>query len=114
MRRKALLGFALVALAVGKRRASSTAPGRRAGPRRRVPAARGDWARSSWRLPRGQIAAFNAACPCPGWNEMTDLQGRFIVGLVSGGTLAQSVGDALTNGELRLQDGSVPSRTIPH
>ena len=50
---------------------------------------------------RGQVAAFNGTCPA-GWNEMTALEGRMIVGLVSGGTLAESVGTALTNGAVRL------------
>ena len=49
---------------------------------------------------RGQIAAFNAACPA-NWDELTALRGRFIVGLVDGGDLALSVGTPLTNGELR-------------
>ena len=49
---------------------------------------------------RGQIAAFNGACPTD-WDEVTALRGRMIVGLVDGGTLAQSVGDALTDGAVR-------------
>ena len=63
---------------------------------------------------RGQISAFNGACPS-GWTELTELRGRFIVGLVDGGTLAQSVGDALTNGELRRggTSHSGPSYTRP-
>ena len=49
---------------------------------------------------RGQIAAFNGPCPSD-WNEVTALRGRMIVGLVSGGTLAESVGYALTDGAVR-------------
>jgi hypothetical protein len=41
-----------------------------------------------------------AACPV-GWAELAAAQGRYIVGLPVGGTLAQSVGTALTNGENR-------------
>ena len=63
---------------------------------------RGD---GNWQNPleafRGQIAAFNGPCPAD-WDEMAALRGRMIVGLVDGGTLAQSVGTALTNGASRL------------
>ena len=62
---------------------------------------RGD---GSWDDPleafRGQIAAFNGACPTD-WNEVTALRGRFIVGLVDGGTLAGTRGTALTDLETR-------------
>jgi hypothetical protein len=51
-------------------------------------------------LPAGMIAAFNAACPS-GWTELAAAQGRVIVGLPSGGTLAGTVGTALTNLENR-------------
>jgi hypothetical protein len=45
------------------------------------------------------MALFNATCPA-GWTEVTALQGRVPVGVPSGGTLAGTVGTALTN----LQD----------
>ena len=41
-----------------------------------------------------------AACPA-GWGDLTAAQGRYLVGLPSGGTLAQSVGTALTDGDNR-------------
>ena len=62
---------------------------------------RGD---GNWQNPleafRGQIAAFNGPCPTD-WNELTVLRGRFIVGLVDGGTLAGTRGTALTDLEIR-------------
>ena len=52
-------------------------------------------------LPKGTIAFFNlSACPS-GWTEKTELKGRYPVGLPNSGTLGQSVGTALTNGENR-------------
>ncbi len=52
-------------------------------------------------LPKGTIAFFNlSACPS-GWAEKTELKGRYPVGLPNSGTLGQSVGTALTNGENR-------------
>ena len=53
-------------------------------------------------LPSGMIAAFNAACPS-GWTELTAARGRVIVGVPASGTLAGTVGTALTD----LQDKSV-------
>jgi hypothetical protein len=50
-------------------------------------------------LPSGMIAAFNAACPT-GWTELTAARGRVIVGVPASGTLAGTVGTALTD----LQD----------
>jgi hypothetical protein len=50
-------------------------------------------------IPSGLIAAFNAACPS-GWTEFTAARGRVVVGVPSGGTLAGTVGTALTD----LQD----------
>jgi hypothetical protein len=50
-------------------------------------------------LPSGMIALFNAACPL-GWSEVTALRGRVAVGVPLGGTLAGTVGTALTD----LQD----------
>ena len=97
--RRALLGFALVALAVAyvelRLPSPASAQGRDAVYERL--AVTGAVKLEAF---RGQIAAFNGACPAD-WDEMTELRGRLIVGLVDGGTLAQSVGDALTNGELR-------------
>ncbi len=52
-------------------------------------------------LPKGTIAFFNlSSCPS-GWAEKTELKGRYPVGLPTAGTLGQSVGTALTNGENR-------------
>ncbi len=52
-------------------------------------------------LPKGTIAFFNLpSCPS-GWAEKTELKGRYPVGLPNSGTLGQSVGTALTNGEDR-------------
>ena len=99
--RRALLGFALVALAVGyvemRLPSPASAQGRDAVYERL--AVTGAVKLEAF---RGQIAAFNGACPA-GWDEMTELQGRFIVGLVSGGTLGESVGTALTNGEVQAR-----------
>lgn len=51
--------------------------------------------------PAGAVMFFNlGACPT-GWAELVSAQGRYLVGLPSGGTLAQGVGTALTNGENR-------------
>lgn len=52
-------------------------------------------------IPSGSIMFFNlASCPT-GWTEYTSAQGRYIVGLPSGGTLAATVGTALSNQENR-------------
>lgn len=52
-------------------------------------------------LPKGTIAFFNlSACPS-GWTEKTELKGRYPIGLPTSGTLGQSVGTALNNGENR-------------
>lgn len=53
-------------------------------------------------VPAGMIAAFNAACPS-GWTELTAARGRVIVGVPASGTLAATVGTALTD----AQDKSV-------
>ena len=81
--RKALLGFALVALAVGYIELRLPQP---VGAQGRDAVYRRLSVTGEVRLEafRGQIAAFNGACPAD-WDEMTELQGRFIVGLVSGG-----------------------------
>lgn len=52
-------------------------------------------------VPRGGVMHFNLdSCP-PEWEPLTDLEGRYIVGLNPGGTLGQQVGTALTDGENR-------------
>ena len=52
-------------------------------------------------LPSGIIAHFNSSsCPA-GWTEFTSARGRYIVGLPSGGTLAASIGTALSDQENR-------------
>lgn len=49
----------------------------------------------------GAVMMFNlAACPA-GWTEYTAARGRYLVGLVNAGTLAATVGTALTNTENR-------------
>lgn len=51
--------------------------------------------------PAGAILYFSAtACPS-GWTEYTTARGLYIVGRVSGGTLATAVGTVLTNQENR-------------
>jgi hypothetical protein len=54
-------------------------------------------------------------CP-PGWSEYTDARGRYLVGLVSGGTNEATVGTALTNSENRSvgQHNHVASGTHNH
>lgn len=52
-------------------------------------------------IPAGAVLAFNlSTCPA-GWSEVPEARGRYIVGLTTGGTLSQTVGTALTNGENR-------------
>lgn len=52
-------------------------------------------------LPAGAVSFFNlAACPS-GWTELTAARGRYLVGVPSGGTLASTVGTALSNVENR-------------
>mgnify|MGYP001559171657 CR=1 FL=1 len=52
-------------------------------------------------VPRGQVSFFNlTSCPS-GWTALTAAQGRYLVGLPSAGTLAATVGTALTNQENR-------------
>lgn len=51
-------------------------------------------------IPSGLIALFNAACPT-GWTELAAAQGRVVVGVPSGGTLAGTVGTAFTDLENR-------------
>jgi hypothetical protein len=51
--------------------------------------------------PAGAVSFFNlAACPS-GWTELTSGRGRYLVGRPSNGTLAGTVGTALTNLENR-------------
>lgn len=48
------------------------------------------------------LIAFTSAGTCPtGWSEYTSARGRYVVGLVSGGTNAATVGTALSNTENR-------------
>jgi hypothetical protein len=48
--------------------------------------------------PAGTILFYDVSSSCPaGWTEVTATRGRVIVGLPSGGTLAGTVGTALTN-----------------
>jgi hypothetical protein len=52
-------------------------------------------------LPSGAVSFFNlTSCP-GGWSELTVAQGRYIVGLPSGGTLLGTQGTALGNLEIR-------------
>jgi len=56
-------------------------------------------------IPAGAVMYFNlAACPA-GWTELTAARGRYVVGLPSSGTLAGTVGTALTNTENRPAGG---------
>jgi hypothetical protein len=74
-------------------------------------------------VPQGAVMTFNlASCPS-GWSEVTDAQGRALVGLPSGGTLAGTVGAGLSDGENRahthyvdpllVSSGSVGDHTHP-
>ena len=58
------------------------------------------WQAGAGGIPSGMIAPFDAACPT-GWTEYAAAQGRYIVGLPSGGTLSGTAGTALTNLENR-------------
>ncbi len=49
----------------------------------------------------GTIIYFNGTTCPSGWSEVTSARGRYLVGLPSGGTLAGSVGDDLSNLENR-------------
>ena len=52
-------------------------------------------------IPTGAIMAFNLS-DCPSnWSKLTDAEGRYIVGMPQGGTLAATVGTALTDQEDR-------------
>lgn len=58
---------------------------------------------ASWQpgTPSGAVMFFNlSACPT-GWTELTSAQGRYVVGRSAGGTLAGTVGTALSNLENR-------------
>ncbi|UCG79173.1 MAG: hypothetical protein JSV21_04930 [Nitrospirota bacterium] len=56
---------------------------------------------SSMNIPSGAVMFFNlSSCPV-GWTALTTAQGRYIVGLNPGGTLAQTVGTALNSAENR-------------
>ena len=61
----------------------------------------GYFAKEEDTTPAGAVMFFNlATCP-PGWAELVGARGRYLVGLPSGGTLAEEVGTALTAGENR-------------
>ena len=52
-------------------------------------------------VPSGAVSFFNLdTCPT-GWTALTEAQGRYLVGLPSGGTRAATVGTALSNTENR-------------
>jgi hypothetical protein len=52
-------------------------------------------------IPTGAVMFFNlSSCPS-GWSELISARGRYVVGLPSGGTLAGTVGTALSNNENR-------------
>lgn len=51
-------------------------------------------------VPAGMIAMFNGACPT-GWTEYTGARGRVVVGVPAAGTLAATVGTALTDAQNR-------------
>ena len=58
---------------------------------------------ASWQMlvPSGAVMFFNlTTCPT-GWSDLASAEGRYIVGLPSGGTLAGTAGTALTNLESR-------------
>ena len=64
-------------------------------------------------IPAGSVMFFNlAVCPA-GWTELTAAQGRYLVGLPSGGTLAGTSGTALTNLESRATGAHSHSVTDP-
>lgn len=50
--------------------------------------------------PSGTVAFFNGACPAD-WSELANAQGRYLVGLPSGGTLGGMQGTVLTNTQSR-------------
>jgi len=63
-------------------------------------------------VPQGAVLSFNlASCPS-GWSEVTDAQGRALVGLPSGGTLSGTVGSGLGDLEDRSHTHDVnPANT---
>jgi hypothetical protein len=53
-------------------------------------------------VPRGTVAFFNLArCPRPGWEPMPEARGRYVVGVMEGGGVGRTVGEALTEQENR-------------
>jgi hypothetical protein len=61
----------------------------------------GTYAPAASMVPSGAVMFFNlSTCPS-GWHELTDARGRYLTGLPAGGTLAASVGTALSNQENR-------------
>jgi hypothetical protein len=63
-------------------------------------------------VPTGAVMMFDlAACP-PGWAELTGARGRALVGLPVGGTLAGTVGSALTDLEDRIHSHMVDPAAV--
>ena len=59
------------------------------------------WQAASGGIPAGMVSFFNlAACPT-GWTALAAAQGRYLVGLTTGGTLAGTAGNALSDSESR-------------
>ncbi len=52
-------------------------------------------------VPSGAVMFFDTAVCPTGWTELTEANGRYLVGLPAGGTLGTTVGAALTDGENR-------------
>jgi hypothetical protein len=68
---------------------------------------------SALQVPSGAVMFFNlTACPS-GWSPLSGAQGRYLVGLPSGGTLGGTVGTALTNLENRPVGRHTHSITDP-
>jgi hypothetical protein len=53
-------------------------------------------------VPEGAIMFFNSASCPDGWSDVTDAQGRYIVGLQDEGTIGATVGEALAPQENRM------------
>lgn len=64
-------------------------------------------------VPKGLIAYTASSSAPTGWAEYTAARGRCIVGVPSGGTLAGTVGTALTNQQNKTHSHTGPSHTHP-
>ncbi len=62
-------------------------------------------------VPSRLIAFWTSSTPPAGWVEYTAARGRFIVGVPSGGTIAGTVGTALTNLQDKTHTHTGPSHT---